>query len=166
MKKISVIAVMLIAVLMFCSCSQNEKIPNVITKINNNAIIEYGNNKYECHISRLTDGVVSITVNSPENISGLTFKFVDGKYSLSYNELLCKTDNVLLPRFSFPLIIINILSVADKQENLLYQSSEDNIVTFSGNSSYGKFNLVTDNNGKITKITQENSGLKVSIENE
>lgn len=164
MKKISVLFIVLIAVLNFCSCSASVKIPDVVTNINNSAVVEYGSTKYECHITRLTDDVVSISINSPESLSGLTFRRADGKYSVSYDELLCKTDNVFLPEVAFPTVIIDILSVADKQENLLYKSSENDFVTFSGNTETGTFNLVTDNDGNISEITQESSNLKVTFE--
>ena len=148
---------------MFCSCSESIKIPDVVTNIDNDAVIEYAGTEYECHIVRLTDGVVSISINSPENLSCLTFRRADGKFSVSYGELLCKTDSVLLPETSFPTMIINILSVTNNQENLIYQSAENGLVTFTGNSDTGEFRIITDTDGNITEILQETEGLKVSI---
>lgn len=150
---------------MLCSCSESVKIPNVVTNIDSNAVVEYGGTKYECHIIRLTDGVSSISINSPENLSGLTFRRADGKFSISYGELLCKTDSVFLPENSFPTIIMNILSVANNQTNLIYQSTEDGVVTFTGNSDTGEFQITTDTDGNIAEISQETEGLKVSMIN-
>lgn len=165
MKKVLVLLFTVVSVFVICSCSQSVKIPSVITNINSDALVEYGGTEYECHITRLTDGVVSICLNSPENLSGLTFRLADGKYSVSYDELLCRTDSVFLPETAFPTMIINILSVANTQENLIYQSSENGLVTFTGTSNTGGFQLITDTDGNITEIFQETQGLKVSITN-
>ncbi len=146
-----------------CSCGNSVKIPTVITNINTDAVVEYGSQKYKCNITRLTDGVISVTINSPQNLSGLTFRCVDGKYSVSYDELLCKTDSVFLPETSFPTVIIQILSSVSNRDNLLYQSVNDDKFIFSGNTPLGSFNIETNSDGKITSITQKNTNLKISM---
>lgn len=149
--------------LAFCSCSSSLNVPNVVTKIDSNAKVSFGGSEYECKISRLTDGVVSIMLQSPDDISGLTFKFSDGKYTVSYGELMCRSDSVLFPQSSFPRLIMDILSVAAVSENLMYQSCENGLYTFSGSSDSGKFSIVTDSSGIITQIIQESTNLNVAI---
>lgn len=164
MKKLYVIVLTLAAVFIMCSCSSTEKIPEVITGIDKDAGVEYDGMNYECHITRLTDGVVSVGVNSPENLSGLIFRQTDGKFSVSCGELICKTDSVTLPETSFPIMIIKILSSASVKENLLYCSSENGSFKFTGNSDLGSYQLFTDSEGNITKIFDDNTGLKVIFE--
>lgn len=163
MKKIFCLFTGIILIFVLCSCSAGVKIPDVVTNINGKAVVEYGNQKYECNISRLTDGIISITVNSPKNLSGLTFRHAGGKYSVSYGELMCRADSILLPKNSFPTMIINILSAANIQENLIYQSTDNDMSTFSGNSDTGSFLIITDKKGNIKEILQDSSGLKVKI---
>lgn len=164
MKKVSSVFFLFLMILIFCSCSESTKIPDIVTNINSNAVVQYGSTEYDCHITRLTDGVISVSINSPENLSGLTFRRADGKYSVSYDELLCRTDSVFLPETSFPTLIIDILSAVGDKEKTVYCSSENNLVTFSVNSKSGNFNIVTDSDGNISKIIQESSGLKVIFE--
>lgn len=147
-----------------CSCSVAEKVPEVIAAIDKNAEVEYDGLSYECHITRLTDGVVSVGINSPENLSGLMFRQADGKFSVSCGELICKTDSITLPEISFPIMLMKILSSASVKENLLYCSSENEIYKFTGNSDTGAYQIFTDKTGSITKIFQENTGLKVTFE--
>ena len=147
-----------------CSCSAVEKVPEVITAVDKNASVEYDGCNYECHITRLTDGVVSVGINSPENLSGLVYRQADGKFSLSCGELICKTDSITLPETSFPIMIINILSSASVKENLLYCSSENGIFKFTGNSDTGAYRLFADSEGNITEIFDENTGLKITFE--
>ncbi len=166
MRKLSVVlmaVILLGTALLCCSCTQNVKAPTVVAKVDGSAVVEYGNAEYECTINRLTDGVISITLNSPENISGLTFKQSDGKYTISYGTLICRNENALFSEYSFPNLIMEILSAASNSENLIYQSSENELYTFSGSTSLGKFNITVDSEGKITDITQESLSLKVSF---
>ncbi|MDD6489028.1 MAG: hypothetical protein PUG48_04330 [Clostridia bacterium] len=164
MKRLCVIVLSLAVVFVMCSCSVAEKIPEVITGIDKNASVEYDGMNYQCHITRLTDGVVSVGVNSPENLSGLMFRQADGKFSVSCDNLICKTDSVTLPETSFPFMIIKILSSASVKENLLYCSSENGSFKFTGNSDTGAYQLFTDKEGNITKICDDNTGLKVNFE--
>lgn len=164
MKKLCVIVLGLAAVFVMCSCSAAEKVPDVITGIDKNASVEYDGMNYECHITRLTDGVVSVGVNSPENLSGLMFRQADGKFSVSCDNLICKTDSITLPDTSFPIMIIKILSSASVKDNLLYCSSENGIFKFTGNSGIGSYQLFADREGNITKIFDDNTGLKVTFE--
>ena len=164
LKKLCVIVLTLAAVFVMCSCSAAEKVPDVITGIDKNAVVEYNGMNYECHITRLTDGVVSVGVNSPEKLSGLMFRQADGKFSVSCDNLICKTDSITLPETSFPVMIIKILSSASVKENLLYCSSENGSFKFTGNSNTGAYQLFTDSNGNITKILDDNTGMKVTFE--
>lgn len=140
--------------LLFCSCRQQEKIPEINPCINHECTIEYAGMKYECSITYLTEGTDILTINSPKNLKGLTFRHADGKYSLSYGSLICKSNDLLLPQKSFPNSVMGILSELCKDKSKLkLENHTDTDYTFSGKSKYGSYNITSDPEGKITKIS-------------
>lgn len=143
-----------VILLLLCGCEQTQKIPEVIFYINNSSCeIEYGNTNYQCQITYLTDGIDIITIEKPENLKGLTFRHADGKYTLSYNTLLCRSNDILLPEYSFPSRIIKILSELSKDRSILsFDRQENQSYYFNGNSRYGKYHIITDSEGNIQKI--------------
>lgn len=164
LKKIFASFILIVLVAFLSGCSYSEKIPQVTAKIDGNAVIEYGNTEYKCNMARLADGVSFVKILSPENIAGFEFREADGKFSVSYGELVCKTESVILPENSFPVSVLNILSAVSADGNLLYCSSENENYKFTGNSDTGMFEVFTDKDGNITGIFQESTDLKITFQ--
>lgn len=136
------------------SCTEKvPKIPEIVTGFSGNADIELGETKLKCSISHTEKGVSSITLLSPENLKGMSFKNLGGKYAISYNELTCETEKSFLPNSSFAQAITNVLNKASEENGAVYQKSEENNAIFTGTSKSGDFTIYAENKtGIIRKI--------------
>lgn len=154
MKKIFSVVFAVIMLFSICSCSQTEKIPEVNPCINGDCIVEYGSTKYSCNINYLTDGIDVLTIKEPKELSGLTFRHADGKYSLSYGSLICRSNDLLLSQNSFPNTVMGILTELSKDKSkLTLKSNNGENYVFSGKSKYGEYQLTADSEGIISKIS-------------
>lgn len=144
----------IILIVSITSCTEKApKIPELITGFSGDADIELGETKIKCNISHTEKGISSITISSPENLKGLSFKNLGGKYSISYNELSCETESSFLPDSSFAQAITNVLDKASEENGATYQRSEDDKAIFIGTSESGDFTLYADSKtGTIKKI--------------
>ena len=134
------------------SCTEKApKIPELVTGFSGNADVELGETKLKCNISHTEKGVSSITVSSPESLKGLSFKNLGGTYSISYNELICETENSFLPDSCFAQAITNVLDKASEEDGAIYQKSEDNNAIFTGASKSGDFTIYADSKTGIIK---------------
>lgn len=147
-------AAAVILIISVTSCTEKApKIPELVTGFSANADIELGENKLKCSVSHTEKGISSITVSSPENLKGLSFKNFGGKYSISYNELSCETDTLFLPDSSFAQAITNVLDKVSEENGAVYQRSEQDKAIFTGTSDSGDFTLYADSKtGAIKKI--------------
>lgn len=148
----AVIAIVLIISISSCT-ERAPKIPELVTGFSGNADVELGETKLKCSVSHTEKGVSSITVSSPESLKGLSFKNLGGTYAISYNELICETENSFLPDSCFAQAITNVLDKASEENGAVYQKSEEDNAIFTGKSKSGAFTIYADSKtGIITKI--------------
>lgn len=143
-------------VLIFCISSCTEKapsVPEIVAGFKANAQVDMGEVSLGCSVSHTSGGVSSVTIQKPEGLKGLSFRWLGGTYAISYNELLCETQSSYLPSNSFAEAIVNALNTASKEGGVTYTKSEDGCAVFSGSCSSGDFLLYADEkSGYITKI--------------
>lgn len=144
----------IVLTLSISSCTEKTpKIPELVTRLSGNADIEFGETKLKCSVSHTEKGVSSITISSPENLKGMSFKNLGGKYAISYNELTCETEKSYLPSSCFAQAITNVLDKASEENGAVYQKSEESNAIFTGTSKSGDFTIYAESKtGIIRKI--------------
>lgn len=144
----------IVLILSISSCTEKvPKIPEIVTGFSGNANIELGETKFKCSVSHTEKGVSSITLSSPENLKGMSFKNFGGKYAISYNELICETEESFLPSSCFAQAITNVLDKASEENGAVYQKSEKDNAIFTGTSKSGNFTIYAESKtGIIRKI--------------
>lgn len=162
LKKSFILLLTFFSILTLCACSQSGKIPKVSFSTDSNAVVEYQSGKYNCHITHPSAKIISIKLTSPKNVDGLTILSSDGKYSLSFEGLMCKTESEILPETSFPSEISRIFTVLENPDNLLFVKQSNELYEFSGKTKDGNFKLYSDSEGKIKQISSE-TGLNLKI---
>lgn len=143
-----------ILIISITSCTEKApKIPELVTGFSGDASVEMGETKLQCSISHTEKGISSITISSPEGLKGLSFKNFGGTYAISYNELICETENSFLSDSSFAQAINNVLDKASEENGATYQRSEEESAVFVGTSKSGDFTLYANSDtGLIEKI--------------
>ena len=119
-------------------------------------IINYFGKDYNCTLSFLNDNVESVTLNSPETMSGLSFRCSNGKYTVSLGSLICNSDSLLIPNNSFPVIVSNLMVELRKNKESIKLSPDGNGYSYSPPNK-NSYTIKTDNNGHITKIMLGNN---------
>lgn len=149
-----VLTAMLFVLVLFSSCSgMSERIPELKTSFSADVEVTMGEQKIACELSRLPQGAATVRLTSPQTVQGVTYKWLDGKYSISYGDLMCKTDSVFLPENSFVCSLTDILVQTDKQESLSYVGIQDDMAMFKGVCDSGEFTVCADTqSGLIQKI--------------
>ena len=158
LKKLSYILSVIILLIFCTSCSENIKIPEVRSAVENNAAVRIGNTNYQCHISYVSDNVSSVSFLSPENIKGLTFSKSGNDRTVSLGTLICRNDN---SAFSQNCIFGKITSTLAKikQDNIKFISKKNNLYMFSlKNDPVCKF--FTDENGNIKSVSCKDTEMK------
>ena len=152
MNKLMAVFVTGLSLLCFTSCDMEEQlVPPLTVSAEKDCVVKYGSEEYKCSIKYISSSVESITVKSPENISGMTFRHSDGKFTLSYGTLICKSEELLLPENSFPYKTSAVLKKLRKNKDTITLSPDENGgYTYKDNAS--DFTVRTDKNGVLKEI--------------
>ena len=145
MKKFIITVLSSLAVVSCTSCTEQKPI-TVNLKSEQDCKVFYADKEYECHFQILGDGVNTVTIKSPKEISGLSFRYADGIYSLCYGELCCKNTVSLLPDNSFTVLALKAMQSVHTAPPQLQQNNDSYIY------SNDKFTLITDESGNITEL--------------
>lgn len=154
MKKIPFIFAAAFTIL-FSGCSTDPKVPPLTLSADTDCTIKINGTEYKCNIKYLSDSVDAITISSPPSLSGLTFRHADGKFSLSYDALLCRFESIELPSGSFPVTVMNIMQqLRLEQDSLsLSPSSDGSCYTYSGETQGCCYTIKTDSSGQLKEIS-------------
>ena len=152
LKKFTAVFMTGLSLLCFTSCDSNQQsAPPLTVSPDKDCIVKYGGEEYKCSIKYISSSVESITVKSPENISGMTFRYSDGKFTLSYGTLICKSENLLLPESSFPYKTSAVLKKLRKNKNTITFSLNEN-GEYTYKDEVSDFTVKADKNGVLKEI--------------
>ena len=142
------------ALLTLAGCSGTAAPPAIHAATDTDMTLHYGDTDYLCHICYVNKNNASLTLSSPDTLSGLTFHRTNGRYSLSLGSLLCKGGN-LFPNSGVPAK--DVLSAFDDLSDSSLTctgQTEDGTYTFTLPSS-DSFSLTTDSSGSPLAITTD-----------
>ncbi len=151
MKKLIAALSAMILMISAGACSEKDNTPELRLEKERNCVINYLGNDYNCTLGFLSDNVESVTLNSPENLSGLSFRCSNGKYTISLGSLICRSDSLLIPDDSFPAAVSGIMKDLRKNKENIKLSQAEKGFSYSSDSKIS-YTVKTDNNGHITEI--------------
>ncbi len=148
MKRFWIVCLAVCSITAAGGCSQEKPPPTPELSADGACIVKYKDEQYGCNIRFLSKDVETITVNSPAAVKGMTFRSGNGKFSISYSSLICRSDSLLLPEDSFPKTAARAVHDFRSKSDTLEANADTNGYTFSNHS----YTLKTDPNGIIKEI--------------
>ncbi len=149
MKKLFLLFSVIISVL-FSSCNETIKIPEVISAVDNNAVVSINNTEYDCHITYVNATTSSVSFNSPDNLKGMVFAKSTDNNSVSLGSLVCKNPDMSFTNDCIPTKIIKPFENI-RQDNIKFLSKKDDLYMFTAKSD-PSLKVLTDSHGNIKKI--------------
>ncbi len=139
------------AVLLFASCSETVKIPEVIAAVDNDAVVTYDGTAYECHITYVNDRVAGVELHSPDSLKGLTFRRTENGQTVSLGKLLCRSEQF---PFGSDCVAEQVFQALDgvKQERIKWLSVSDGQHRFTGKNE-SSLTFLTDSDGQIRQLS-------------
>ena len=122
------------------------------------ANIVCGEQKMTCELARTAPGMASIQILSGD-LSGLTYYWSGEDFSVSYSGLAAKSDDCVLPKTSFAVILKQTLDCAAKSGALTRTHENE----FSGNWNGCDFTVTIDDTGQIQKISIPQRGITAEL---
>lgn len=168
LKKICSLFLILVSfVLVFasgCSSTLGFAPPKIKQDFNCTAQIQYKNMEIKADVSRLKEGVTTITVNSPDTIKGLKYKWVDSKLTVTCEDLDCNTQEGYLPQANFAQVIYSVLNSTADENACVFKEKKDNVCVYTGSCSSGAYTLKEDSStGEIKEFTVSSIGITVNF---
>ncbi len=160
-KALAVLFCMLIFTVLPACSSASAKAADIVFAFTCSAQVTTQSGTVSCTVTRAAPQSASITVQSPEEISGMTYTWGDN-FIISYAGLVTKSSECSLPKSSFAAQLIGVLDAASMQDAL----------TVSGNSAFtgiydnAAFTLTVDSkSGYIQQIEIPRYGIKATLSN-
>lgn len=112
----------------------------------------------EAELVNNTEGLTLITVSSPDELWGMSYKWSDG-LQISLNSLSVKAESEYLPETSFAYMIKQILK--DLRGKTVEMAVEDEYAVLSGKCSGQDYTVKIDRKGFIQSLSVTQTALNV-----
>ena len=145
---------------MLCSCSTNQKIPEISAASDADAVVCIDGKQYACHITYVNSSTARITYTKPEGISGIVFSRTESDYSVSLGGLVCRNSGDPC-RKGVSQRILRMFDGITKGETSFISVSEDGVYEFSGKCEDGEYRIYTDSTGKISEISSDDTIIEI-----
>lgn len=160
MKKITIILSIFLSSLLFVGCEKSvvdSTIPQITSKIENNAKISFQDNEYECSVLHTPEGLTTLKFNSPESLKDFTISRNCGKYEVTQGELQGEYMKDPLPKDSPIKYFIDVLdALNDNERPFKLKNEEEGEKIYSGNLGEKECTVILGRKGEIIRIeTQE-----------
>lgn len=149
-------------ILLFSGCQTESEPADIVTDFSAKFTSSYRDVEYSGSISANRQGVVYISISSPEELDGLFFEYKNGELEMSRENLICSADEAYLPQKSFPSLVKSVLD-GISQGRASLSSKSDSICTYNLNTDSGNCVITTDNDEKITGAEIKNAELKIEF---
>lgn len=138
------------AAILLTGCSAVSSLPPPSIADSVSCTVSTPSGVYECTAQYVSDGISCVTIDSPENASGLSFRQTDEGLQISRGSLICKSDSITLPKTSVPFRVMSVLSRICSADNTA-DKTEDGY-TFSGSAAGTNYTAHANSSGCIKKI--------------
>lgn len=151
MKKLLSLNLCVFFILLLCSCQEPQPHAPAVD-FSAEITVAVGGVQISGGFSNTRQGVMTISVTSPDSLSGVKYGYKDGKLELSLDGLVCRTTSVYLPAQSFANRIFDCMTLLKNEESYTYNSRKENNAVFKA----GEYAVYTDfETGLISKIETE-----------
>ena len=103
--------------------------------------IQYGDIEAAGRLERTAAGVCRLTVNQPEELSGMVFDWENGSLQISFKGLSYTMDSAALPQTAFASVLMRCLDAAAMQGGLLVKGRDGERLICAGQGEDGAFTL-------------------------
>ncbi|MBE6762160.1 MAG: hypothetical protein E7551_07720 [Ruminococcaceae bacterium] len=164
MKKfISIIYCLLMFTLVACSGNSLKQITVAEAGYTCNGFVKYGENfSSNITVNAIGGGIFSLEINTPEDISGLTFSFDNSEMKVTYNGL--EYSESLSPEYGGFSEILNQIFLKFTTSRPIV-SSKDGKFLYEGNNSNYYFVVEFNEEGFPLSISVEDEGLVANFSN-
>lgn len=130
----------------FFGCSQAQtQLQSISSDFSADFIAQFKNDTYTGRVSCTRQGLITITVKTPETLSGLSVKYNNSQLQLCEDNLVCSADEAYLPETSFPSILKSVLDAVRNGRYTLV-GTDDNESTYSLLTDAGSCMMKTEEN--------------------
>ncbi len=150
--------------LIFSGCQKTMSNELSIEKnLENEVVITENDKRYDAHVTYMPEGVASISFKSPESLVGMTFEYKNGKYIVSNKELSGEYNLNPLEKNSAFSKIMGIFNSLSNDENLKFDSKDDEKFVFKVNFEDSEYKITTNKEGKVLLIENPSENFKVEF---
>ncbi len=131
-------------IFVLAGCGQSEPEP-IVVDFSADFTAQFKSDTYVGRVSCTRQGIITIGIDSPETLAGLSVKYYNSQMQLQEDNLVCSADEAYLPQSSFPRILKSVLDAV--------RSGRYTIVSADGDEK--TYSLITDC-GSCMIETEEN----------
>lgn len=163
MKKLLQLLCLISFIIVFASCS-TEKIntDGLTNDFNSDISFTYKGNEFSGQLTRAVEGVSKITLNSPDELNGVTLKSDGEALTVAYEDMVIDLTDEGPLSTSFAALVFRILDNTSNIENVSVLSADDSSV-ITGTIEEGKYKIILSTDGKIQKIILESAALESNL---
>lgn len=160
MRRIAFFLLSVLIVFSITACtSQNMEAADIEFAFKCKAKITYNNEQITCELSHTSPKMASLQVLSG-SLNGLNYYWSGNDFTISYAGLSAKSDDCVLPQFSFAVILLQTLDYAQKIESLTKTYANE----FSGDMDGVNFTIAADSTtGYIQKISIPDNSITAEL---
>ncbi len=151
-KKFLILPCLISATLFGCGKGNPGENIKINQNLDNDAVITEKNEKYEAHITRVPEGITSVSFKSPESLAGTNFEYKNGKYTVSRGKLLAEYNIEPLEKDSLISELNNIFDSLNDLDNINKNFADGENLIFEINFENSGANIKTNKEGKILEI--------------
>ena len=163
MKKLLLTVLVIPFLICFNGCTSQKEPPLIDLDFEANANIEYNGNTFTAKILNEEREQTVITLNTPQELEGLTYTYKGSSLAIEYNKLKCETKDGYLPNRSMAQMIHTLIETLSDEENYSFEKFEKEDAVFSCKSGESTFKIITDEDGIIKDIKSQDGLLHIIL---
>lgn len=161
-KVLTALYVLFLFIFIMSGCSDSAKAVDIKTDFSADFTAQYRGAEYSGKLSTNRQGVTDISIDSPEEVSGISFGYKNGELEISREDLICSADEAYLPQKSLPSLVKTILDGVSRGNAKLCSHGNDTY-TYSFRTDSGECVLETDEKGYITAAEIKDAELSMEL---
>lgn len=138
----------------FTSCSEAETQPQLpVTDFGGEICVNTNNTQIKGSFSNNRQGVMTLTVNSPDSIKGMKYEYKDELLTINFEGIITETVLGNLPQDNFVRLLYDCMFNLNNEENIKLSSFDEQSAVYNVKSSENTYKVYTiTDTGIIVKI--------------
>lgn len=143
--------------IILCSCNMKINTPKMPSTFNQNAVVTLGDFSFDCEICK-DESNVTAKINST-NANGLVMTYDGKNVNFKYNDFSYDIDGENFEKANISIIIFDVINVLSNENTKKYVI--DGGIKYEGETNYGSFILVQNNDTTLKSLTFKDKEFKV-----